>query len=407
MPRRSTGIRTEADGTFTVDRVVLGQRIFKRTGSSDRQLAETYLANREAEIRRAALLGIRQKRSFREAALRYVEENAHKAGIERDVIAIKQADPFIGELAIDRIFTETLEPLKKALASKGAKKKTGLKARSINIILGAVARILKQAARRWRDENGRTWLAEAPIIDMLPETDKRKPYPLSWAEQKLLLSEMDGEIANIALFLANSGAREQEACKLQWDWEVTIPELDTSVFVVPSDFGGRSEKAGVKNGEERLVIMNSVARSVIEQQRGEHPVFVFPSPKRSKGGKVVTRHRLNNSGWRHGRERAAEKYQEEIGKEAPEGFRSVRVHDLKHTWGRRLRAAGVPFETRQVLLGHTNGSVTTHYSAAEIRELIDAAEKVCFSQEDAPTLTLIVSNAKSRKTHAGKKQEAA
>lgn len=407
MPRRSTGIRQSEDGTWVIDKVIIGQRIFKRTGSTDRQLAETYLADREAEIRRCALLGERQKRTFRDAALRYVEDNAHKRGIGREVIAIKQADPFIGETTIDRIFNETLEPMKTALAKKGARKKTGLKARSINIILGVVARILKQSARRWRDEKGRTWLAEAPIIDMLPETDKRKPYPLSWAEQKLLLSGMDVEIASIALFLANSGAREQEACKLQWDWEVQIPELETSVFVVPANFGGRSEKSGVKNGEERLVIMNSVARSVIEQQRGEHPVFVFPSPKISKGGKVVTRHRLNNSGWRNGRDRAAKKYQEEIGKEAPEGFRSVRVHDLKHTWGRRLRAAGVAFETRQVLLGHTNGSVTTHYSAAEIRELIDAAEKVCFSQEDAPTLTLIVSNAKSRKTHAGKKKEAA
>lgn len=30
----------------------------------------------------------------------------------------------------------------------------------------------------------------------------------------------------------------------------------------------------------------------------------------------------------------------------------VRVHDLKHTFDRRLRAAGVGFEDRQDLLGH-------------------------------------------------------
>lgn len=32
-------------------------------------------------------------------------------------------------------------------------------------------------------------------------------------------------------------------------------------------------------------------------------------------------------------------------------------------------------ETRQMLLGHKNGQITTHYSAAEIGELIDAVEK--------------------------------
>ncbi len=40
-------------------------------------------------------------------------------------------------------------------------------------------------------------------------------------------------------------------------------------------------------------------------------------------------------------------------------FYMVRVHDLKHTFGRRLRAAGVSFEDRQDLLGHRAGRITT------------------------------------------------
>ena len=55
----------------------------------------------------------------------------------------------------------------------------------------------------------------------------------------------------------------------------------------------------------------------------------------------------------------------------------VRVHDLKHTFGRRLRAAGVSFEDRQDLLGHRSGRITTHYSAAELQSLLDAANRVC------------------------------
>jgi integrase len=53
------------------------------------------------------------------------------------------------------------------------------------------------------------------------------------------------------------------------------------------------------------------------------------------------------------------------------------VHDLKHTFGRRLRAAGVPLETRKVLLGHRNGDITTHYSTPELEELLEAANRVC------------------------------
>ena len=52
------------------------------------------------------------------------------------------------------------------------------------------------------------------------------------------------------------------------------------------------------------------------------------------------------------------------------------MHDLKHTFGRRLRAAGVPLETRKVLLGHKSGDITTHYSAPELAELLEAANRV-------------------------------
>jgi hypothetical protein len=52
------------------------------------------------------------------------------------------------------------------------------------------------------------------------------------------------------------------------------------------------------------------------------------------------------------------------------------VHNLRHTCGRRLRAAGVPLETRKQLLGHASGDITTHYSAAELGELLAAAERI-------------------------------
>ena len=79
-----------------------------------------------------------------------------------------------------------------------------------------------------------------------------------------------------------------------------------------------------------------------------------------------------------------------IDHECPDGFRRLRVHDLKHTFGRRLRAVGVSFEDRQDLLGHKSARVTTHYSAAEIQNLVDAAEKVCGkNSRKTPAVTLI------------------
>ena len=43
----------------------------------------------------------------------------------------------------------------------------------------------------------------------------------------------------------------------------------------------------------------------------------------------------------------------------------------------KLRAAGVSFEDRQDLLGHKSARMTTHYSAPELSNLIEATEKAC------------------------------
>jgi integrase len=72
------------------------------------------------------------------------------------------------------------------------------------------------------------------------------------------------------------------------------------------------------------------------------------------------------------------------------GLANVRVHDLQHTFGRRPRAAGVPLETRKVLLGHKNGDITSHYSAPEIEELLDGVNRVCRSKSGkSPAITLL------------------
>jgi integrase len=108
-----------------------------------------------------------------------------------------------------------------------------------------------------------------------------------------------------------------------------------------------------------------------------HPEYVFVRKfEKTDEGRPVTK--TNNTAWKAATERAADKWQEQRGGEpALEGFRRARVHDLKHTFGRRLRAAGVSFEDRQNLLGHKSGRITTHYSQSELANLIAAADKIC------------------------------
>lgn len=50
---------------------------------------------------------------------------------------------------------------------------------------------------------------------------------------------------------------------------------------------------------------------------------------------------MNDSAWKKARVRAAKIWQEKYLRPALPGFASIRVHELKNTFGRRLRAAGV------------------------------------------------------------------
>lgn len=158
--------------------------------------------------------------------------------------------------------------------------------------------------------------------------------------------------------MLNTGLRDQELCQLSWDWEVDVPEIGGSVFVIPA--------AQAKNHEERVVMLNRVAREVVARQRGKHPSRVF-----TYDGRPVSR--MLNTSWKRARTRA--------------GLPQLRVHDLRHTFGHRLRAASVHQEDRKALLGHTNGDITTHYCAPDLRRLQEFVDRLV-EQERATVLRI-------------------
>lgn len=355
MGRKRTAGLYERNGVWHIDKQIRGIRICESTGECSLAKAEEYLARKTEEVRQAVLYGVRPKRTFRRAATRYLNENRHKRSIADSAMHLKQLDPFIGHLPVESVHMGTLQPFIET------RRRQGIKTKSINLALGVVRHILNLAASEWLDQNNLTWLHSPPKIKMLPVTDARKPYPLSWEEQMRLFRELPPHLARMALFKVNTGTREQEVIGLRWDWEVPVPELGTSVFIIPGD--------RVKNGDDRLLVLNRVAKSVIEDVRGDHREFVF-----TYRGRPVTV--MNNTAWQRARKRV--------------GLPQVRVHDLKHTFGRRLRAAGVSFEDRQDLLGHKSGRITTHYSAAELTNLIEAANRVCGeNSRKSPALVLL------------------
>ena len=390
MGQKAAGLR-KRNGIYHINGIhVEGHgSIFRSTGTGDEAEAirirdevireARAQAEREAEQRRlASMYGIRPAVAFRELATIYLEDQAErgKASLPDEARWIAWLDPYLGNTPIGEIYDEALKPV------IHASREAGNKTRTIRAKLEVVRHMLHLAARKYRHPISKlTLLAEAPLITLPPMNDKRPPYPLTWAEQRLLFQELPAHLANMALYTVNTGCRDEEVTGLQWAWEQTamIRGKERSVFVLPT----------TKNGAPRAVVLNDVAQSVIEAQRGLHPVYVFVY-KAGKKAEYQRVNAVNQSAWRKARARAAEKYPQALKSAAPAGFVDLHFHDLRHTVGRRLRAAGVVNETRADILGHRNGNMTTHYSQGELTELFDAVQLIAAESEAAPTMLRVV-----------------
>jgi len=210
---------------------------------------------------------------------------------------------------------------------------------TINRELAVIRRILTLAARVWRDNMNQPWLREAPLLRLLKHIGS-KPYPITWEEQHRLMIHLPDYLANIVLFALNTGCRDQEMCRMKWS------DYYDGLFVLSGE--------RTKNGEERIVPLNSIARELIGSlpRDGEY-VFM-------QNGRPFIR--ITGTAWKTARKKA--------------NLLQCRAHDLRHTFGRRLRSAGVGLEDREDLLGHKSNRITTHYLRAETGNLLVSVEKI-------------------------------
>jgi integrase len=251
-------------------------------------------------------------------------------------VTLKAVIPYIGHLELRKIHAGSFERYVKD------RKAEDISAGTLNRDKSIVQRVINLAAKLWRDEQGRPWLDTTPLFPI--HNTKRKPRPISVPEQNRLIKNMPAYLADMTFFEPHTGLWDQEICGMRWDYEAKVNELDTTIFIITE------ERA--KNEDERIVPLNAAARPIVNNYRGQSE-FVF----QLKGNRLD---RMNNRAWRKAREST--------------GIPEVRFHDLRHTFGMRLRTAGVSLEDRQDLLGHYAGRITMHYSRVEIARLVECVE---------------------------------
>ena len=186
-------------------------------------------------------------------------------------------------------------------------------------------------------------------------SDARKPRLLKYEEEADLMAELPAHLERLVLFCLNTGCRDSEMTRLRWDEE----DQELGGFVLTGD--------RTKNGETRFIPLNTVAKRIIDSQRGKHEKFVFTYKGKPMG-------RLNGKAWRNARSRA--------------GLSDLRVHDLRHTFGFRLRSAGIVKLDRQDLLGHKSNDINDWYCRPEAERLIEAVEKLVVHEKSRKSRVL-------------------
>lgn len=411
---RTSGIILNKDGTRIINKIYKGESIYRRLGKVSQEEAEQRLKQEIAMQDSAKQRGRDYRPVFADGAGRYLTESKAKRSAELLAWHVSLLLPFIGTLQLDHIHDATLEQFKES------RRLDGVSPTTINRTLEVVRTILNRAARAWRDEDGMPWLRMASPLITMEKENPVPPYPLSWEDQDVLFKELPSHLQIMALFDVNTGLRDENVCGLRWDWEIPVPEIGRSVFLI--------SHGDYKTDVDHVAILNDAAWSIIEQQRASRKIrlaksgitdykpdpdeetefdFVFPYD----GHRVDT---MNNSAWQKARIRAAMAMYKAAGNEIPKellkdgqrgtiitdelkkfmseampGFANVRIHDLRHTYSSRLRLAGVSQEDRNALMGHKSASIPEHYASADIGRLIKLSNLVLDRQGTRTLLRLV------------------
>jgi len=389
--RRPGVYPAEDGGGWQINALYKGQRI-RRRGFTSAAEAEDFLTSEKDRIRRIKVLGEIQRFTVDQAAAHYIRTEAErgKVSLETDIHLLKRVVATIGDVPLDRVSQETIKPFVEAA------RKAELKNKSINNAIAVLIRICRLAAQLWRDENGRPWLATQPMLQKLPLNDQRAPRPITWAQQSVLMPLLPLHLGSMVLFDLNTGARDDVVCQLRWQWEVQVPldkDQTISVFIVPKRYV-KGRKAA------KVLVCNSIARSIIDAQRGKNAEFVFVYRRKrisrlDEEPRMPYRpiERMSNSGWETARRKA--------------GLGDLHIHDLRHTVGMRLREAGVAEATVADVLWHSRQGMTAHYSVAQVREVYNALEKITTPGEDRNvSLLSLVSDGRFNQNLTGQRKTA-
>ncbi len=292
-----------------------GERVRCSAATEDKTQAQEFHDKLKAESWRVARLGDKPKRTWDEAAYKWLMETQHKKSHHEDVAKINWLQQFFRGKYLDELTRDVI-------AKIGELKLQQSSPATANRLLALIRAILRRSALDWE------WIDKSPVIKLYREAKRRVRY-LSAEQANLLIQELPEHLADIVRFSLATGLRRSNVTKLEW----SQVDMQRNVAWIHGD--------QAKAGKPIHVTLNATAIAVLTKQIGKNPKSVFSY----KGRPII---QVNTKAWYKALKRA--------------GIEDFRWHDLRHTWASWLTQNGVPLNVIQEMGAWESAEMVRRYA---------------------------------------------
>ena len=316
-----------------------GTLVRHSTRTTDRKKAEEYHDKLKAQLWDLAKLKQKPKRTWDEAALRWLQEKQHKKSYQDDVFRIRFFTRFLRGKTLDQVSRDLIDGIiTRHLARTAPATK--------DLYVALVRAIFRIAMREWE------WIETTPAFKTYVRGAKPRVRWLTRAQADRLLAELPAHQQDLMLFALATGLRQGNIRRLTWD-QVDLPRRIITF-----------EHGETKNGDALGVPLNDLAISVLQRRMGERSSHVF-----TYRGKPINQ--VNTKAWKDALKRA--------------GITNFRWHDLRHTWASWLRQNDVPTWVLQELGGWKSEVMVRRYAHMSVKHLQPFADQLIFEGTNAPS----------------------
>jgi integrase len=307
-----------------------GSLIRRSARTTDRRKAEEFHDRLKAELWDLAYLKRKPKRTWDEAALRWLHEKAHKKSYRDDVIRIRWFTSHLRGKTLDQISRDLVDDLI-------SRRFRGRSDRTKDLHVALIRAIFRKAMREWE------WIETMPAFRTYYRGGQVRVRYLTHSQAEVLLANLPIHQREVVTFALATGLRQGNVLGLTWEQI----DMERRIATITG--------YDMKNGESLGVPLNDVAIGVLERQKGKHKERVFTYLGRPLNS-------ANTKTWRKALKAA--------------GIKDFRWHDLRHTWATWLRQADVPTWVLQELGGWKSEAMVRRYAHLSVKHLAPYADQL-------------------------------